>query len=197
MPDQTESALRRAVLVVALANLGYFGVEFSAAISIGSVSLFADSIDFLEDATVNLLILMALRWPPHIRSVVGMGMAGLLMVPSLAALWSIWEKLQYPEPPEAVALSITGFGALVVNVGCALLLARFRNAQGSLTKAAFLSARNDAIANIAIISTGALTALTLSAWPDLVVGLGIAVLNANAAFEVLQAARREHPGIRR
>ena len=40
--------LRRAVLLVALLNLGYFEIEFAAAI--GSVSPFADSVDFLEDA---------------------------------------------------------------------------------------------------------------------------------------------------
>ncbi|MGC1887721.1 MAG: hypothetical protein WA709_16770 [Stellaceae bacterium] len=39
-------------------NLGYFGVEFVMARVIGSVSLFADSIDFLEDATVNGRILI-------------------------------------------------------------------------------------------------------------------------------------------
>jgi Co/Zn/Cd efflux system component len=42
--------------------LSYFGVEFAVAVAIGSVSLFADSIDFLEDASVNLLILAALGW---------------------------------------------------------------------------------------------------------------------------------------
>jgi Co/Zn/Cd efflux system component len=42
--------------VVAL-NLGYFGIEFAVATHIGSVSLFADSLDFIEDATVNALIL--------------------------------------------------------------------------------------------------------------------------------------------
>jgi Co/Zn/Cd efflux system component len=31
-----------------------------------------------------------------------------------------------------------------------------------------------------------------SAWPDLIVGLGIAVLNADAAREVYQAARNEY-----
>ena len=56
----SDAGLRRAVFVVALANLGYFGVEFSVALAIGSVSLFADSVDFLEDASVNLLILLAL-----------------------------------------------------------------------------------------------------------------------------------------
>jgi Co/Zn/Cd efflux system component len=34
--------LRRAVLIVALLNLGYFGVEFAVATTIASVSLFAD-----------------------------------------------------------------------------------------------------------------------------------------------------------
>ena len=42
-------SIRRAVTFVALLNLSYFVVEFSVAMAIGSVSLFADSIDFLED----------------------------------------------------------------------------------------------------------------------------------------------------
>jgi Co/Zn/Cd efflux system component len=54
--------LRRVVIVVAVLNLAYFGVEFAVAIAIGSVSLFADSIDFLEDASINLLIAIALGW---------------------------------------------------------------------------------------------------------------------------------------
>jgi hypothetical protein len=43
-------------------NLAYSGVEFAVALAIGSVSLLADSIDFLEDAPVNLLIAFALGW---------------------------------------------------------------------------------------------------------------------------------------
>ncbi len=66
------AALRRAVQMVALLNLAYFGVEFGVALAIGSVSLFADSIDFLEDAAVNGLILIALNWNPDRRSLVGM-----------------------------------------------------------------------------------------------------------------------------
>jgi len=72
------------------------------------------------------------------------------------------------------------------------MLARYRHHGGSLTRAAFLSARNDALANVAIIGAGLATALRPSAWPDLIVGLGIAVLNADAAREVWQAARQEH-----
>ena len=51
---------RRAALIVALANLAFFGIEFAVAIAIGSVSLFADSIDFLEDTAVNGLIVKSI-----------------------------------------------------------------------------------------------------------------------------------------
>ena len=44
--EMRSSTLRRAVTFVALANLAYFGVEFTVALSIGSVSLFANSVDF-------------------------------------------------------------------------------------------------------------------------------------------------------
>jgi Co/Zn/Cd efflux system component len=73
------------------------------------------------------------------------------------------------------------------------MLARHRHHGGSLTRAAFLSARNDALANIAIISAGLVTAfIWRSAWPDLTVGLVIAAMNADAAREVWRAARAEH-----
>ena len=183
--------LRRTVLLVALLNLAYFGVEFAVAIAIGSVSLFADSVDFLEDTSVNLLIAVALSWSAVNRSRLGMALAGILLVPALATLWTAWQKFALPVPPAPIPLSLTGAGALAVNLICALMLARFRSHAGSLTRAAFLSARNDAYANVAIVLAGFLTLVTLSAWPDLVVGLGIAVLNADAARDVLAAARKE------
>ena len=60
--DSIDPAIRRTVQIVALLYLSWFGVEFAVARAIGSVSLFADSIDFLEDASINLLILAALGW---------------------------------------------------------------------------------------------------------------------------------------
>lgn len=183
--------LRKTVILVAALNLAYFGVEFTVARAIGSVSLFADSVDFLEDTAVNLLIALALGWSATRRAQVGMGLAALLLVPGLATLWTAWTKFQAPLPPEPFALSVTGLGALAINLSCAFLLARFRSHSGSLTKAAFLSARNDALANVAIILAGLVTAYTVSGWPDLVVGLGIAAMNADAAKEVWEAARAE------
>jgi Co/Zn/Cd efflux system component len=184
--------LRKVVIVVAILNLAYFGVEFAVARAIGSVSLFADSIDFLEDASVNFLIAIALGWNPTSRARVGMALVGILLIPGLATLWTAWEKFMAPLPPEPLPLSLAGAGALAINLSCAFMLVRFRIHSGSLTRAAFLSARNDALANVAIIVAGSVTAYTLSGWPDLVVGLGIAAINADAAREVWNAAREEH-----
>lgn len=188
----TDPALRRAIRRVGLLNLSYFGIEFAVALLIVSVSLFADSIDFLEDASVNFLVLMALGWSARRRAKVGMLLALILLIPSIATLWTAWNKFHLPVAPSPVPLSLTGAGALVVNLSCALMLTRYRRHGGSMMRAAFLSARNDALANVAIIAAGVLTVFYPSAWPDLIVGLGIAALNADAAREVWQAARKEH-----
>jgi Co/Zn/Cd efflux system component len=180
------------VALVALLNLSYFGIEFAVATAIGSVSLFADSVDFLEDASLNFLILAALGWTARRRAWVGMLLAGILLVPGLATLWTAWGKFNLPAGPDPLPLSLTGTGALVVNLSCALMLARYHRHGGSLRRAAFLSARNDALANVAIIAAGLLTVAWSSGWPDLAVGLGIAAMNADAAREVWVAAREEH-----
>lgn len=189
----TTMAVRRAVITVAALNLGYFGIEFAVALAIGSVSLFADSVDFLEDASVNLLILLALRWSPARRAQLGMVLALILLAPALAGLWTAGAKLFSPVVPAPLPLTVTGLGALAVNLVCAVMLARVRDHHGSLTKAAFLSARNDALANVAIIAAGLVTAyLWRSIWPDLIVGIGIAAMNADAANEVWRAAHQEY-----
>lgn len=192
MTSAGDSGLRRAVALVATLNGLYFGVEFAVALSIGSVSLFADSIDFLEDTSVNLLILVGLAWSARSRSRLGMVLALILLLPALATIATGIQKFWTMSVPDPLPLSLAGLGALAINITCAFVLARHRHGGGGLTLAAFLSARNDAIANVAIITAGLVTAYAWhSAWPDLIVGVAIAIMNADAAREVWTAARRE------
>ncbi|WP_091493927.1 cation transporter [Microbacterium pygmaeum] len=183
--------LRRVLLVVALLNLGYFFVEFSVALSIGSVSLFADSVDFLEDALINLLIFTALMWTASPRRAVGSFLAFVILIPAIATIWAAIAKAFDPYPPDPLPLTMTALGALAVNLTAALLLVRHRHHSGGLTKAAWLSARNDALANVAIIIVGVLTFRFATGWLDIIVGVGIGLLNADAARAVWKAARRE------
>jgi Co/Zn/Cd efflux system component len=188
------TSFRRVVLVVALLNLGYFGVEFAVALAIGSVSLFADSVDFLEDASINLLIFFAAGWSQLQRSRVGSVLAFVILIPALATIWTAVVKILDPSTPEPVPMSLAALGALAVNLSCAFLLVRHRHAEGSMAKAAWLSARNDALANVAIIGVALTSAWIATGWIDIVVGLAIAVLNADAARAVWKAARAERLG---
>ncbi|MBJ7412161.1 MAG: cation transporter [Phenylobacterium sp.] len=185
------ASLARTVLIVAILNLAYFGFEFTVALRIESASLLADAADFFEDAAVNGLILLGLGWSASNRARLGKLLAFVLLAPVLAFAWTLWRKWNSSVVPAPDLLSLTGLGALTINLFCAFLLARYRRHGGSLTKTAFLSARNDAIANIGIIGAAAATFLTKSVWPDIVVGCAIACLNIDAAREVLAAARGE------
>jgi len=185
-------SLSKIIRLVMILNLSYFLIEFTVALSIHSVSLFADSIDFLEDGFVNLLILLAMNWSLKKRSRVGMALAMILLLPGIATLWTAWSQFHFHYLQQPIPLTLTGIGALVVNFTCALMLARYRKHAGSLTHAAFLSARNDVLANIAIIIAGIIMFFFNSIWPDLVVGIGIAALNLDAAQQVWRAAWSEH-----
>lgn len=187
------AALKKTVLVVALLNLAYFFVEAAVALGIGSVSLFADSVDFLEDTAVNLLIFVALGWPLAHRAKAGKAMAVIILIPALAALWQAVVKFGNPEAPDPLSLIVTAGGAVVVNTICSLLLLRHRDHGGSMTKAAWLAARNDVIVNIGIVVVGVVTlTLVRNGWPDLILGLGIVALNLRAAKEVWEVAEEEN-----
>lgn len=184
-------ALRRASLVVAALNLAYCFVEMGVALAIGSVSLLADSADFLEDTAINLLIVIALGWSLGAQAIAGRVMAGIILVPAAVAAWQVVVKATDPTPPDVPLLVITAGGAAIVNLVSALVLARVRRMSGSLSKAAFLSARNDVFVNVLIIAMGLVTAWTASGWPDIVLGAVITVLAAHAAWEVWEAAGEE------
>ncbi len=195
-PRPAPPALRSVVARVAALNLGYFGIEIAVALAIGSVALIADSLDFLEDAAINLLIFAGLGWSARNRARLGTAMAGILLLPAFAGAWAAYGKIADFTAPAALPLTLAGLGALAVNLTCALMLAKHRSGSGSLTRAAYLSARNDAVANLAIIAAGLVTALDPSPWPDLVVAAGIAILNADAAADILRAAAAERRAAR-
>ena len=183
--------LRRTVLVVAALNFAYFFVELTVALAAGSVSLLADSVDFLEDTAINLLIAAALAWPLARRAVAGKAMAVVILGPAALAAWTAVRRFPDPTAPDVVPLVLVSLGAIAVNGTSAAILARVRRAGGSLSRAAFLSARNDVLVNVAIIAMGVVTLWTRSGWPDLLLGCGIILLGLHAAPQVWEVSEEE------
>jgi divalent metal cation (Fe/Co/Zn/Cd) transporter len=176
---------------VALANFSYFFVEFSVARHIGSVSLFADSIDFLEDTSVNFLVLVALGWTLRRRASVGDGARAA--VTGAGHRHGVDGVEQIPGTGAAGRTCLVGHRPRRAHRQRELRIRADARAQFRRQPLACRVpvARNDALANIAIIGAGVVTYFWASAWPDLIVGVGIFLLNLDAAREVFEAARRE------
>lgn len=183
--------LRRIVLVVALLNLSYFFVEFAVALVAGSVSLLADSVDFLEDTAINLLIFTALGWPLARRAAMGKAMAVIILGPATVAGWEAIHRFSNPTAPDVAPVVLASLGAIAINGTSAWLLVRVRHHGGSLSRAAFLSARNDVLVNVAIIVMAVVTYWTDSGWPDLILGCFIMLLALHAAYEVWEVSEEE------
>jgi Co/Zn/Cd efflux system component len=183
--------IRRAVLTVALLNFSYFFVELAVAIASGSISLLADSVDFLEDTAINLLIFIALGWTLANRALMGKAMAIVILLPALFAGLEAIQRFGGPEAPDVLSVVLVTVGAILVNGTSAWIVTRVRRHGGSLTRAAFLSARNDVLVGIAIIVMAVITAWTGSGWPDLILGCGIILLALHAAHEVWEVSEEE------
>jgi len=184
--------LKSIVARVAILNLSYFAIEFYFAQRFNSVALFSDSLDFLEDASVNILIFLSFSLAVIWRARLSYLFAFLLLLPGCSFLYNALQQISDPITPSGEGMSIVGLGALCVNVYCAIILNKFKEIKGGLAKAAYFSARNDAIANVLIIIAGIVTLFWLSAIPDLIVGSMIFLMNADSARAILKAANREH-----
>ena len=115
----------------------------------------------------------------------------VILLPGLTALWAAWEQIMRPSMPEAFELTLVGLGALLINFTCAIILMRFRKNDESLTKAAFLSARNDVLSNLTIITAGLTIMIYPSIWPDLIAGIIVFSINFDAAYKVYKTANTE------
>ncbi len=179
--------LRRTVSLVAILNLAYFLIEFGFAQVYESLALLSDSLDFLEDAAVNLLILLAFTWSALARKRLSYVLALILLIPGIVFISEAISRFNEPQVPNGMGMSVIGVGALMVNFYCAAILTKHKQAEGGLAKAAYLSARNDAMANVLIIVAGLVTLVWSSQIPDLVIGVAIFAMNFDAARQVLKS----------
>ena len=181
----------RKVLWIALVlNAIMFAVEFGASWTSGSVSLLADSIDFLGDASNYALSLAVLGMALSVRSkaavVKAACMGGFGVFVLVRALWS-WHAGVTPEP---ATMGVVGFVALAVNAGVAWMLYKFRTGDANM-RSVWLCSRNDALGNLAVMLAALGIFATKSAWPDLLVAAGMAFLALSGAWSVLMHARSE------
>jgi Co/Zn/Cd efflux system component len=100
--------LRSTVLIIASLNFSYFIVEYYFGQRFNSIALLSDSVDFLEDASINILIALAIGWSLRKRQITSYFLAGVLLVPGIAFLWNALHQILSSEIPEGAGMSRSG-----------------------------------------------------------------------------------------
>ena len=184
---------RKALWIALIINVTMFAVEIGGRLKSGSVSLFADAVDFAGDAAnygISLAVLsMGLAWKSRAALVKGasMGAFGLFILGKTG--WAAIGGL----PPEPSVMGAIAVLALFANGGVALMLYAFRNGDANM-RSVWLCSRNDAIGNIAVMVAAAGVFGTGTGWPDLAVALLMGGLALSSGISVIGHARQELVG---
>lgn len=183
-------AYRRILWICLASNAIMFVVQIVASYYAHSVALLANSLDFLSDAAnygISIYVLghtLGVKAKASIFKGLSLGMVGV---------WTAYETFQQaftPVVPEPGIMTMVSIVALAVNVGCAILLYRYR-AGDSNAKSVWLCSRNDALGNIAVLFAAGGVFAFANVWPDVIVAAILGWLAISAAWQILVAARKE------
>lgn len=181
---------RRVLWAALLINAAMFGIEISAGLQAGSVSLLADSVDFFGDAAnygISLMVLgMTLTWRARAALLKGLTMGAFGLFVLGRAAWSAATGTV----PEPLTMGAIGALALLANVSVAAMLYAWREGDANM-RSVWLCSRNDAIGNLAVVAAALGVFGTGRSWPDLAVAGVMGVLALTAARSVIHQAVTE------
>ena len=184
---------RKVLWICLVANAVMFVAQMIASYAAHSVSLLANSADFFSDAAnygISLYVLnLSLRQKAKASLFKGISLG-------LVGLWVAFETLHHslqPELPEPLIMTLISIVALAVNVGCALLLYKYRGGDSN-RESVWICSRNDAIGNIAVMIAAAGVFATSTIWPDILVAAILGWLAITGAARIIRSARKELRG---
>jgi len=187
------SKQRSALWAVLAINAVLFVVEFTVGWWARSTALLADSLDMLGDAFVYAFSLWVLhrgaRW--RARAALSKGFVQLVFG-VLVLAQAAWRAID-GTVPESGAMGAMGAVALAGNAVAFALLWVHRSDDINMSST-WLCSRNDLVANVSVLGAAALVWRLDSVWPDVIVGVAIAVLFLRTAADVIGQARHELAG---
>lgn len=180
---------RRVLLVVLALNVLLVVVLAIAGVLGDSSGLIANALDNASDSVVYAISLFAVgrgvRWKARAARVSGV----LLLVLAAGVLADAWRRFTSGEAPVGALMMGMGVASAALNLLCVRLLRHIETDDVNIRAATTFSA-NDAVSNVGILVAGALVAWTGRMWPDLVVGVAVALVALWGGIEILRDARR-------
>lgn len=182
-----QSATLKMVLGI---NAVMFGAELTAGLLASSVSLVADSLDMLGDALVYGFSLYVIARNTRMKAIAALFKGGIMAAFGLFVLGQAIYKIIVPQVPVFETIGAIGLLALAANSVCLVLLWRHR-ADDINMHSVWLCSRNDIVANVSVLFAAFGVWLTASGWPDILVGLALAVLFLRSALYVVRGVTAE------
>lgn len=180
---------RTTLLWVLWINTALFLTEATAGLLASSTALLADALDMLGDALIYGFSLYVVSrgalWKARAATLKGW----VMFLFGIGVLGQAVYKTLVPELPHYPTMGLVGALALAGNAVCFWLLWRHR-AEDINMHSVWLCSRNDIIANVAVLGAGAAVWASQSRWPDILVGLAIAVLFLSSSVHVLREATK-------
>ena len=184
----------KCVLVVIAINASMFLFEGAAGFIADSQALKADALDFFADSVTYAISLAVIGAPLLIRARVallkGLSLAAMGLWVLISTGMAVWDD----GVPLAPVMGGVGFLALLANLASVALLMRYREGDSNV-RSVWLCSRNDAIGNIAVVITASGVWVSQSAWPDLVVAAGMALLFFSSAVQIVRQALAEQASL--
>jgi Co/Zn/Cd efflux system component len=182
-----QSSTLRIVLAI---NAAMFVVVLAAGLLAGSTALLADSLDNLGDALTYGLSLYAVSRGARSKAKVALFKGGLILAAGLFVLGQVIYGVLHPGVPVFELMGVVSLMSLAANGVCLGLLWKHR-AEDVNMSSVWECSRNDIASNVSVFIAAGLVWLTQSGWPDLLVGLALAVLFLRSAIRVIAGARSE------
>ena len=180
---------RRTLWIVLGLNLLLVVVMGGAGLWSDSSALIANALDNASDAAVYALSLFAVgrsfNWKRGAAGASGV----LLILFGLGVVADTVRRFLTGSEPIGTTMMVVALFAGAINLVCVWLLGRLKKKEVHL-RAAETFSFNDFISNGGVLVAGALIAWTGQRWPDLLVGLLVALVAVKGGVDIIRDARR-------
>lgn len=178
---------RRTLLIVLGVNAFMFVLELALGLVAESTGLIADSLDMFADASVYAVSLYAVGGSAGLKGGAAR-LSGVLQVGlALLVLADVVRRFVFGSEPVSALMMGVGVLALAANSVCLWLIAKHREG-GVHMRASLIFSKNDVIANVGVIVSGVLVWAFGSRYPDLAIGVLIAVVVLRGGISILREA---------
>ncbi len=189
-------ARHKLVLVTVLTiNVVLFFVEAIAGLIAHSTALLADSLDMFGDSLIYAFSLYVLWRSTEWKALAAILKGIIMALFGVGVLAEAVYKVIAGLVPNAETMGVIGVLVLVGNGICFFLLFRHRSDDLNM-RSTWLCSRNDIIANLSILVAAGAVAFFNSIWPDILVGVAIALLFLRTAWMVLAESVGEYSRLR-